>query len=160
MIYKKKHSGDTFDEEEILNFMLDICNAVQECHMKDVVHKDLKPQNILNSEGKLKICDFGIARVLENTQEYIKTKRLSRAYAAPELLSNKNCRFGIDIWSLGCILYELCALKRPFAKQYQGIDYDPYPLQKYSPQLQNLISELLEINPEFRISIKIVTRNI
>ena len=154
------HSGGVFIEAEILDFMIDICNAVHECHMKDIVHKDLKPLNILNSNGKLKLCDFGIARVLETTQDNIHTNRLSRAYAAPEVLDKKGFRFTADIWSLGCILYELCALKQPYKIKYQkGMQYDLIPIQKYSSQIQTLISELLQEKPEFRPSINIVTRN-
>ena len=138
--------------------MLDICNAVFECHMNKVVHKDLKPQNILSSNGKLKLCDFGISKILENTQMHINTTHLSKAYAAPEILRKLDFRFKVDIWSLGCVLYELCALKKPYHIQYQWAKYDAIPLQKYSSQLQILISELLQEKPEFRPSINIVFR--
>ena len=157
MIKKRKDSGKYFLEWEILDYMIDICEGVLYCHLHNIVHKDLKPQNILSINGRLKLCDFGIARVLENTEHNLKTKNLTWAYAAPELMANKEFRFKVDIWALGCILYELCALKKPFYPQYQAGEYNEAPLQKYSHELKTLISELLYIKPEFRPSINIVT---
>ena len=106
------------------------------------------------------MCDFGIARVLENSQHNLKTKNLTRAYAAPELLAKREFRFKVDIWALGCILYELCTLEKAFYPYYKGKIYNQTPLNQYSPELQNLISQLLQIEPELRPSINIVTGKI
>ena len=140
--------------------MIGISNGLEYCHRHNVVHKDLKPLNILSVNNKLKICDFGIAKLIENTTR-INPDYCSEGYAAPEILEGKKFRFKVDIWSIGCILYELCALKKPFDKRYEhGMEYDKVPLLRYSPQLQELISELLEVNNEFRPPINIVASNI
>ena len=99
--------------------MIQISEGVHHCHMQNVVHKDLKPLNILISQGgQLKICDFGIARVIDNTKPINNTGTCTTTYAAPEMLQGKEYRYKVDIWSLGCILYELCALQKPFVPQF------------------------------------------
>ena len=102
-------------------------------------------------KGEPKLCDFGIARELENSDEYIRTKRLSKGYAAPEVLEDKQFRFKADIWSIGCILYEMCTLQRPFYPMYsRGMKYQLLSLKKYSLVLSALIADLLDVNHEFR----------
>ena len=157
LIESREISGLCFSESEILEIMIEICKGVQACHYNNIVHKDLKPSNVLCVHGNMKICDFGIARIIENAEEEIFTHKSIRAYAAPELLESKKFRYKADIWALGCIFYELCALKKPFRPQFvSGMIYDKIPLSKYSSELTSLIEELLEVNPEFRPSINIV----
>jgi NIMA (never in mitosis gene a)-related kinase len=64
--------------------------------------------------GMVKLGDFGIARVLSNTKENASTVVGTPYYLSPEIIENKPYSFKSDIWSLGVILYELCALKPPF----------------------------------------------
>ena len=156
IIKDKIKSGDSFTEAEIVEYMIEISNGVEYCHRHKVVHKDLKPLNILSANGHLKLCDFGIAKFIENSTR-INPDYCSEGYAAPEILGGKKFRFKVDIWSIGCILYELCTLKKPFNIRYKpGEVYDTVPLLQYSPELRELISELLEVNNEFRPPINIV----
>lgn len=68
----------------------------------------------MTKDGRVKLGDFGIARVLSHTREKVKTIVGTPYYLAPELIENKPYSFSGDMWSLGVVLYELCARKTPF----------------------------------------------
>ncbi|KAL8428698.1 hypothetical protein ACSSS7_007042 [Eimeria intestinalis] len=79
---------------------------------------DLKPQNLfLNARGDLLIGDFGIAKILDSTNSCAKTTIGTPYYFSPELCQQNHYSFPSDVWSLGCIVYELCALAVPFRAQ-------------------------------------------
>jgi len=93
------------------NFSKQILNGVRQLHENDYVHRDIKPANILiNDRGEVKIADFGLTRFLPQNS---KNRRFSvqvvtPGYRAPELLLGDHCyNKSIDIWSLGCLLYEM-----------------------------------------------------
>ena len=78
--------------------------------MKDnkVLHRDLKLQNILLAkDGTIKIADFGLAKILKDVGELTKTFCGTPTTIAPEIIEGKSYTFPADIWSLGCIFYEL-----------------------------------------------------
>ncbi|KAI4292534.1 negative regulator of the PHO system [Pancytospora philotis] len=93
-----------------------LVGGVQHLHSKKIVHRDLKPQNILvSSSGVLKIADFGLARSLNATDFSYSPEVVTLWYRAPELLLGKtNYSCEIDIWSLGCIIYEMFVRKPLF----------------------------------------------
>ncbi|TVR65813.1 MAG: serine/threonine protein kinase [Gemmatimonadales bacterium] len=109
-----------------LRLFLDVCEAVAYAHRKLVVHRDLKPANILvTAEGRVKLLDFGIARVLEprvgeshdpgtSTAPGTLLPWLTPEYASPEQVSGEVVSTASDIYSLGVLLYELLSGKRPF----------------------------------------------
>jgi len=101
----------------------------------------------LTSNGTLKIGDFGISKVLQNTMENAATMIGTPYYMSPEMYENKPYTHKSDIWALGCILYELCTLKRAFAGQnimsliFQIIQSDVKPIPKiYSNDLSNMVN--------------------
>ncbi|KAJ3303559.1 Mitogen-activated protein kinase [Kappamyces sp. JEL0829] len=104
-------------------FIYQICRGLKYIHSANVLHRDLKPGNLLvNADCELKICDFGLARGLTDSQdtgfmtEYVAT----RWYRAPEImLAFRNYTKAIDMWSVGCILAELLGGKPLF----KGRDY-------------------------------------
>ena len=84
-------------------------------HDRKILHRDIKGQNVfLMKNGIVKVGDLGIARVLAHTKEFAKTMVGTPYYLSPEIVANKPYGFKSDIWSLGVLLYELCALKPPF----------------------------------------------
>jgi tetratricopeptide (TPR) repeat protein len=101
-----------------------ICAAVHFAHQHLIVHRDLKPGNILvNQMGEPKLLDFGVARVLaepggspDQTVTITSTLLLTPQYASPEQLQGLPCTVASDIYSLGVILYELLAGRRPYSK--------------------------------------------
>ncbi|CAK9436750.1 uncharacterized protein LODBEIA_P12720 [Lodderomyces beijingensis] len=108
------YSNVQLSEFHIQNFMYQILCGLKYIHSADVVHRDLKPGNILvTTQGTLKICDFGLARGInpkffKNRGATITNYVATRWYRAPELiLSTKNYSKSVDIWAIGCILGEL-----------------------------------------------------
>lgn len=109
-----KMSQSSFSEELIIQLGIDICNALMLCRRKDIVHRDIKPQNILVSEdGNFKLGDFGIAKTAERTTSG--TKIGTYKYMAPEVYHNQPYGHAADIYSLGMVLYWLLNERRtPF----------------------------------------------
>jgi serine/threonine protein kinase len=96
-------------------FVYQILRGLKYIHSANVLHRDLKPSNLLvNSNCDLKICDFGLARVVEEDSESLTEYVVTRWYRAPELLlACQNYTTAIDVWSVGCIFAELL-LRQPF----------------------------------------------
>ena len=90
--------------------------AINFIHEKHILHRDIKSSNIfLTSNGTIKIGDFGIAKILEGTCDAANTIVGTPYYLSPEVCENKPYNYKSDIWALGCVLYELCALKVHFS---------------------------------------------
>lgn len=103
----KKLNMKTVDEQTVIRLGLDICDALKEMHGKNVIHRDIKPQNILVADdGTFKLADFGSIRVLDNGATTM-TQNWTPTYAAPELLKNEKADHRVDLYSLGLVLYQL-----------------------------------------------------
>ncbi|KAM5179684.1 serine/threonine-protein kinase Nek5-like isoform 2-T3 [Mantella aurantiaca] len=162
-----KQRGILFDEDQILSWFVQISLGLKHIHDRKVLHRDIKAQNIfLTSNGTMaKLGDFGIARVLNNTMELAHTCVGTPYYLSPEICENRPYNNKTDIWSLGCVLYELCTLKHPFEssnlrqlvlKICRG-RYDPLS-SRYSYDLRTLISQLFKISPRDRPSINSILK--
>jgi len=151
-----------FDWRETVEFGIQICRALKHAHDHGVVHRDIKPANLLlTSDGKIKIADFGIARLFGGTQLTIAGGVLGTAdYMSPEQADGRVVSDKCDQYSLGGVLYALLAGRPPFrAKtmpemlQMQRFA-EPEPVRRYAPdtpdQLDRLISQLLAKEPEDR----------
>ncbi|KAJ7672657.1 kinase-like domain-containing protein [Mycena rosella] len=113
-------SGQTLTGEHVQYFLYQILRGMKFVHSASVIHRDLKPGNLLvNADCELKICDFGLSRGFENAShltEYVAT----RWYRAPEImLGFREYDTAIDVWSIGCILAELLSSQPLF----KGKDY-------------------------------------
>ena len=95
-------------EFEILDMFAQIALSIKFIHDEKVMHRDIKATNIFRtSSGLLKLGDFGIAKVLENTTAKARTKVGSPCYIAPEVIIEENYNYSADIWSLGALLYQM-----------------------------------------------------
>ncbi|MDB2673718.1 serine/threonine protein kinase [Akkermansiaceae bacterium] len=104
-----------FTPEEALSIVPPLCEALEFAHEKDIVHRDIKPENLLlDRNGRLKIADFGIARIMGKRTPLLDTPLGTPAYMAPEQKhSPDQADSRADIYSLGVILYELLTGERP-----------------------------------------------
>ena len=97
----------------------DICLGLKEIHDKNLIHRDLKPENIFISQDyKIKIGDFGISKKLVGTI-HAKSCVGTKNYTAPEIINGEKYNNKVDMWSLGCIIYELCTLNICFECEYE-----------------------------------------
>lgn len=161
-IAKQKTLGRGFSEAQIMDWFVQICLAMKHIHERKILHRDLKTQNIfLTSKGEVKIGDFGISRVLKSTYDCAQTAIGTPYYLSPEICQEKPYNQKSDIWSLGCILYEITTLRHAFdSSNMKGLvlkilrgNYPPIP-DIYSDNLRNLLSEMLQRDPQQRPSIK------
>ena len=158
---KIEAAKEYFPETEIVDMFTQLCLAVKHIHDRKIVHRDLKSQNIfLTRMGIVKLGDFGISRVLSHTHDMLHSFVGTWYYISPEIIKGHHYSFKTDIWSLGVILYEMCALKLPFRGQNQFVlqkkitecKYSPLP-NRYSDELKRLVDEILVTDPHQRPSI-------
>ncbi|XP_024851806.1 serine/threonine-protein kinase Nek1 isoform X4 [Bos taurus] len=153
--------GVLFQEDQILDWFVQICLALKHVHDRKILHRDIKSQNIfLTRDGTIQLGDFGIARVLNSTVELARTCIGTPYYLSPEICENKPYNNKSDIWALGCVLYEMCTLKHAFEagnmknlvlKIISG-SFPPVSLH-YSYDLRSLLSQLFKRNPRDRPSV-------
>lgn len=100
----------------VQSYMYQLLLALKCCHQRGVVHRDLKPQNLLvNRAGALKVADFGLARAFSVPIRAYTHEVVTLWYRAPEiLLGGKEYALGVDMWSVGCIMAELVSKKPLF----------------------------------------------
>ncbi|KRX96980.1 Serine/threonine-protein kinase dkf-1 [Trichinella pseudospiralis] len=152
--------------ERVTKYLIvQIVKALQYLHSQDIAHCDLKPENVLLNSvetdfPQTKLCDFGYARIIdENT--FRKTVVGTPAYLAPEVLQKKGYNKRLDMWSLGVVIYVTLSGTFPFnegediAEQIQNADfmYPSNPWREISADAVDLISKLLNVNIEERLTI-------
>ena len=151
-------------ENDILNIITQILLGIKHVHDRKVIHRDLKCDNVfITKEGKVKIGDFGISKVLMHTMQKGMSMAGTPNYFSPEIISGQPYTSKTDVWSIGCILYELCALKPAFndvgsglsglAAAIQSGEYDPVP-SCYSSELNDLLESMLNTDSKQRLDIE------
>lgn len=134
--------------ETVARLVAQTCMALEHVHSKRVVHRDVKCSNLFLSVDSLgcemiKLGDFGISRVLHSSGELCATSIGTPCYMAPELLEELPYDYKVDVWSAGCVLYELASLKRAFeASSMAGLVHRV--VYKPAPRLPGPLGELLK----------------
>ncbi|PWA54360.1 hypothetical protein CTI12_AA436390 [Artemisia annua] len=158
-----KISKSRFSENLSRRYFQQLISAVGYCHSRGVYHRDLKPENLLLDENwNLKVTDFGLSALTDQVRQdgLLHTLCGTPAYVAPEVLSKKGYDGAkVDVWSCGIILFVLNAGYLPFNDpnlmvMYRKIYKGEFRVPKWtSPGLKNLLSRLLDTNPETRITV-------
>ncbi|KAI5467861.1 kinase-like domain-containing protein [Mariannaea sp. PMI_226] len=122
-----------------------------------ILHRDLKPENVfLGENNSVKLGDFGLSKMIKS-HDFASTYVGTPFYMSPEICAAEKYTLKSDIWSLGCIIYELCSREPPFnAKTHFQLvqkikegKYPPLP-EVYSPELGQVIKDCLRVNPDRR----------
>lgn len=148
-LYKELQRCKFFSEKRSATYIASLARALIYCHEKHVIHRDIKPENLLiGIEGELKIADFGWS---VHTLDRRQTMCGTLDYLPPEMVENMEHDAGVDIWSLGVLLYEFLYGVPPFeAKQHSdtyrrivNVDLNFPPKPVVSNAAKDLICELL-----------------
>ncbi len=140
----------TFTNEEILGVSIQIAQALEVAHRNGIVHRDIKPQNILiNAKGDVKVTDFGIARAVNaNTATTGNNTMGSVHYFSPEQARGTNITEKSDIYSLGITMYEMATGKVPFDDETVvaiALKHISEPLPKIAEKNPNVNGKVIEI---------------
>ena len=166
VIKKSKSNRSHLKESRVLTIFFQCCAALHFMHQNHVLHRDIKPANIfLTRSGEqcdiVKLGDFGIAKVLAHTMARAKTVAGTPYYMAPELCQERPYTTTADCWSLGCVLFELCALDVPFTATSMAalvrkiVNGRPKRLpSQYSAELKSIVESMLKKQGHQRPSMK------
>ena len=154
-------------EMQVWKFTAQIAGALKHMKEKHIMHRDLKPANIfIDANGNMKLGDLGLGREFSSQTLEAYSRVGTPLFMSPEVLQGSGYDFQCDVWSLGCITYELCALKSPFRvdnqkmslydlfKKIIAADFAPLSSSHYSAELLYIIDQMLVVNPEERATIE------
>ena len=164
VIKTAQSEGQQIDEKIIWQYLYQISSALKHMQDKRIMHRDLKPANIfLVSDGTLKLGDLGLGRFMSSQTIEAFSRVGTPLYMSPEVLKGNGYDWKSDVWSLGCIVYELACLRSPFKRDdekmslydlFQTIskgEYPPLPTH-YSPELNQIVSCMIQVLPQNRLS--------
>lgn len=152
------HGNRKLKIAEIVNIAKQICRALAYAHKSNVVHRDIKPTNIIISkEGVIKIMDFGIAKLLEDISKDITSVSGTPLYMSPEQILGKAVDYQTDLYSFGATLFELVTGRTPFTEgdiYYHHLNTKPISPKELNPSvpesLSNIILKCLEKDKDAR----------
>ena len=165
-LYKLIQEKRGMNENEAFNYFIQVVSAIHFLHMNGYAHRDIKPENILLDENyQVKLCDFGWCVNVSKGERI--TFCGTYEYMAPEMINDEFYDMGIDIWSLGVLLYEMIHGYSPFRAHYflkdaksamkeifMNIKSNNYVIERnISKECIDLIDKLLTIDPKKRIKV-------
>ncbi|XP_069504824.1 serine/threonine-protein kinase Nek11 [Ambystoma mexicanum] len=165
-IQEYKKAGKRFSEGQIVEWFVQLLLGVHYMHERRILHRDLKTSNIFLKNNLVKIGDFGVSRFLMGSCDLATTFTGTPYYMSPEALNHQGYDSKSDIWSLGCILYEMCCLEHAFSgynfltvvlKIVEG-DTPALP-GRYSSALSALMESMLSKDPCERPSAGDIIKN-
>lgn len=121
MDLQKAHKAEPFmSTSKVRRLMIDILNGLDFIHQKNIVHRDIKLSNLLlTADNRVKICDFGVAMILQNNLNMISKRDICGTvnYLAPEMIGSESkfeLTTAVDVWSAGCVMFILLNGEGPF----------------------------------------------
>ncbi|MFF3251354.1 Stk1 family PASTA domain-containing Ser/Thr kinase [Actinacidiphila glaucinigra] len=158
------HSGRKLLPERSLEMTIGILQALEYSHRSGIVHRDIKPANVmLTRNGQVKVMDFGIARAMgDSGMTMTQTAAVigTAQYLSPEQAKGESVDARSDLYSTGCLLYELLTVRPPFvgdspvAVAYQHVREEPQPPSIYdpevSPAMDAIVLKALTKDPDYR----------
>ena len=158
-IEKMKKEGGFFKEPIIWSYAIQMIEGLKALHDMKIMHRDLKSANIflVKDKHQCKLGDMNVSKVIK--EKVLRTQTGTPYYASPEVWRDESYSYKSDLWSIGCVIYELCALRPPF----QGKDLDelfenvckgePERISEiYSDDLWKMILMLLQVDVDKRVN--------
>ena len=158
MFYHLHSGARKFPEAKAKFYIIELILALEFLHKNNVIYRDLKPENILmDIDGHIKISDFGLSKILDDSDDKAFTLCGTPQYLSPEILKKKGYDKTVDWWALGCILYEMLTGLLPF-RIPKGNKINPQVYEEpirfppdLNPDAVNLINQLLNPNVNKRL---------
>lgn len=150
------------DEINASQYLKSIVNAIIYCHSNDIIHRDLKTDNILIKDNIVKICDFGWS-VKSKEPQHRRCGTLD--YICPQIVNNDEYDYRCDIWCIGVLMYEMICGYLPFTennvtKTYARIQKCDLIIPEYlSSDAKDLLKKILVINPNDRLSLENILKH-
>ncbi|KAL3672361.1 hypothetical protein V7S43_003046 [Phytophthora oleae] len=172
LVTELAEGGDLFDrivkqgkfpEREAQKVTAALVEALHYCHTNSVIHRDVKPENVLLSGDDVKLCDFGFARQLNHPEEQASDSCGTPGYAAPEILDGRSYGLEVDVFSLGVVTYIMLCGYPPFPMKLAQLRTHRfnvrYPSKDWAaihPDVKTLISKMLHVDPKERPSMAVL----